>query len=60
MLVGFGLGWTGEQVASMVTVIEAITAWIARRAVTGRCPIITRRRHPRRTRKLIHCGLSGP
>ena len=33
-LVGFGLGWTGEQVALMVAFIEAITAWVARRAVT--------------------------
>ena len=34
MLVGFGLGWTGEQVALMVAFIEAITAWVARRQVT--------------------------
>ena len=34
MLVGFGLGWTGEQVALMVAFIEAVTAWVARRAVT--------------------------
>ena len=34
MLVGFGLGWTGEQVALMVAFIEAVTAWIARRQVT--------------------------
>jgi hypothetical protein len=34
MLVGFGLGWTGEQVALMVTFIEAVTAWLARRQVT--------------------------
>jgi hypothetical protein len=34
MLVGFGLGWTGEQVALMVAPIEAVTAWLARRQVT--------------------------
>jgi len=34
MLVGFGLGWSGEQVALMVAFIEAVTAWIARRQVT--------------------------
>jgi hypothetical protein len=34
MLVGFGLGWTGEQVALLVAFIEALTAWIARRQVT--------------------------
>jgi hypothetical protein len=34
MLVGFGLGWTGEQVALMVAFIEAVTAWLARRQVT--------------------------
>ena len=26
MLVGFGLGWSGEQVALMVAFIEAVTA----------------------------------
>ena len=34
MLVGFGLGWSGEQVALMVTVIEAVTAGVARQQVT--------------------------
>jgi hypothetical protein len=34
MLVGFGLSWTGEQVALMVAFIEAVTAWVARRQVT--------------------------
>ena len=34
MLVGFGLGWTGEQVAFMVAFVEAVTAWVARRQVT--------------------------
>jgi hypothetical protein len=34
MLVGFGLGWTGEQVALMVAFVEAVTAWLARRQVT--------------------------
>jgi hypothetical protein len=34
MLVGFGLGWSGEQVAIMVAFIEAITAWVAGRQVT--------------------------
>jgi hypothetical protein len=34
MLVGCGLGWTGEQVALMVAFVEAVTAWVARRAVT--------------------------
>jgi hypothetical protein len=34
MLVGFGLGWSGEQVALMVAFVEAVTAWIARRQVT--------------------------
>jgi hypothetical protein len=34
MLDGFGLGWTGEQVALMVAFIEALTAWVARRVVT--------------------------
>ena len=34
MLVGFGLGWSGEQVALMVAFIEAVTAWVARRQVT--------------------------
>ena len=33
-LVGFGLGWSGEQVALMVTFVEAVTAWVARRQVT--------------------------
>lgn len=32
--VGFGLGWSGEQVALMVTFIEAVTAFISRREVT--------------------------
>jgi hypothetical protein len=27
MLVGFGLGGTGEQVALMVAFVEAVTAW---------------------------------
>jgi hypothetical protein len=34
MLVGFGLGWSGEQVALMVAFVEAGTAWFARRQVT--------------------------
>jgi hypothetical protein len=34
MLVGFGLGWSGEQVALMVAFVEAVTAWLARRQVT--------------------------
>jgi hypothetical protein len=34
VLVGFGLGWTGEQVALMVAFVEAVTAWVARRTVT--------------------------
>jgi hypothetical protein len=34
MLVGFGLGWSGEQVALMVAFLEAVTAWVARRQVT--------------------------
>jgi hypothetical protein len=34
MLVGFGLGWSGEQVALMVAIVEAVTAWVARRQVT--------------------------
>jgi hypothetical protein len=34
MLVGFGLGWSGEQVAPMVAFVEAVTAWVARRQVT--------------------------
>jgi hypothetical protein len=34
MLVGFGLGWSGEQVALMVAFIEAVTARVARRQVT--------------------------
>ena len=34
MLVGFGLGWSGEQVALMVAFVEAVTAWVARRHVT--------------------------
>ena len=34
MLVGFGLGWTGEQVALMVAFIETVTTWVARRQVT--------------------------
>ena len=34
MLVGFGLGWSGEQVALMVAFIEAVTAYISRREVT--------------------------
>lgn len=33
--VGFGLSWTGEQVALMVTFIEAVTAFISRREVTS-------------------------
>lgn len=34
MLVGFGLGWSGEQVVLMVPFIEAVTAWVARQQVT--------------------------
>ena len=34
MLVGFGLDWSGEQVALMVAFVEAVTAWVARRQVT--------------------------
>ena len=34
MLVGFGLGRSGEQVALMVAFVEAVTAWVARRQVT--------------------------
>jgi len=34
MAVGFGLGWSGEQVALMVTFIEAVTVYISRRQVT--------------------------
>ena len=34
VLVGFGLGWSGEQVALMVAFVEAVTAWVARRQVT--------------------------
>jgi hypothetical protein len=34
MLVGFGLGWSGEHVALMVAFVEAGTASIARRQVT--------------------------
>ena len=34
MLVGFGLGWSGEQVALMVVFVEAFTAWVAPRQVT--------------------------
>ena len=34
MLVGFGLGWSGEQVALMVAFIEAITVYISRQEVT--------------------------
>jgi hypothetical protein len=34
MLVGFGLGWSGEQVALLVAIVAAVTAWVARRQVT--------------------------
>jgi hypothetical protein len=34
MLVGFGLRWTGEQVALMVAFVEVVTDWVARRQVT--------------------------
>jgi hypothetical protein len=34
VLVGFGLGWSGEQVALMVAFIEAVTGYIARQDVT--------------------------
>jgi hypothetical protein len=34
MLVGFGLGWSGEQVTLMAAFIEAVTARVARRQVT--------------------------
>ena len=34
MLVGFGLGWSGEQVALMVAFIEAVTVYVSRRQVT--------------------------
>lgn len=34
MLVGFGLGWTGEQVALMVAFFESITVYISRQQVT--------------------------
>ena len=32
--VGFGLGWSGEQVALFVGFIEVLTFWIARKEVT--------------------------
>ena len=32
--VGFGLGWTGEQVALFVTFMAAILGWVARSEVT--------------------------
>ena len=32
--VGFGLGWSGEQVALFVGFLEALTFWIARQEVT--------------------------
>ena len=34
LLVGFGLGWTGEQVALSVSFSAAVLGWIARRQVT--------------------------
>ena len=34
MLVGFGLGWSGEQVALLVAFIEAVTVYISRQQVT--------------------------
>jgi hypothetical protein len=34
MLVGFGLGWSGEQVALMVAFVEAVTVYVSRRQVT--------------------------
>lgn len=34
MAVGFGLGWSGEQVAITVIAFEALTAYIARQEVT--------------------------
>ncbi len=34
MLVGFGLGWSGEQVALMVAFIEAVTVYVSRQKVT--------------------------
>ena len=45
MLVGFGLGWTGEQVALMVAFIEAVTAGSlaarSRRRRALRCPRVS-------------------
>jgi len=34
MAVGFGLGWSGEQVALFVTIMAALLGWVARREVT--------------------------
>lgn len=34
MAVGFGLGWTGEQVALTVSFMAALLGWIARSEVT--------------------------
>ena len=34
MAVGFGLGWSGEQVALTVVSFEAMTAYISRQEVT--------------------------
>jgi hypothetical protein len=40
MAVGFGLGWSGEQVALMVAFIEAITVYISRQQVTPNMRVI--------------------
>jgi len=40
MLVGFGLGWSGEQVALMVAFIEAITVYVSRREVTPNVRVV--------------------
>lgn len=34
MLVGFGLGWNGEQVALVTAFFAALLGWIARQNVT--------------------------
>jgi hypothetical protein len=40
MLVGFGLGWSGEQVALMVAFVEAVTVYVSRRQVTPNVHVI--------------------
>jgi hypothetical protein len=40
MAVGFGLGWSGEQVALFTTFMAALLGWVARREVTPNVHVV--------------------